>query len=115
MSVAPVAGKGADGRGSCSCGSESKARALVRLFEELGGERAAETHYLVMLLEYIDASATPSSADLQRALQVRLLAEEAALGLPREEERAGAAVEGVDGDGQRPRRGLRRLGAHRRL
>ncbi|MCI0379999.1 MAG: VWA domain-containing protein [Gemmataceae bacterium] len=60
---------------------DCKARAVARLLEEqFKLPRPAEVHYLVMLLEDLDPKSTPSIVDLQLALKVRLLAEEAALG-----------------------------------
>jgi hypothetical protein len=67
---------------SASGEGDSKARALVRLVDDTFKlPRPAELNYLVMLLEGLDPKA-PSIPILQKALAVRLLAEEAALAAP---------------------------------
>ena len=68
---------------SATGAGDSRARAVARLIDDTFKlPRPAEWNYLVMLLEDLDARAMPPIKALQKALAVRLLAEEAALVAP---------------------------------
>src|SRR5262249_2496422 len=56
-----------------------KARALLRYVEAPGNPRPAEVHFLVMLQRDVNREPAPAPDILRLALEVRVLAEEAAL------------------------------------